>query len=331
MARHHKWIVAAAGLAASVALACGGDDQAAEGSAATWDASASLDRSTQDTAEGNRAPRVASIEFSSDEIRPGGVLRATVRAQDPDRDALEYGYTWLANGVRLKGEGREIQVPASLGRGDRIELRVIASDGQANSEEFSSFVTVGNQPPRITNLQIHVVSEDDSDLGVWMADPEAEDPDGDDLSFRYEWWLNAARVVGSEKSLARDGWTKGDEVHLIVWASDDDEEGEPFESAPFAIGNSAPDIVSRPPAMDSSGRFVYRVEARDRDGDRGLRYSLVQGPKGMTIDPFGGEVRWTASYQDAGEHIVEIAVDDRQGGITHQTFYLSVVAGLAKR
>ncbi|MEZ4291682.1 MAG: hypothetical protein R3E53_14550 [Myxococcota bacterium] len=44
----------------------------------------------------------------------------------------------------------------------------------------------------------------------------------------------------------------------------------------------------------------------------------------MTIDPFSGEVRWTATVEDAGEHQVTIAVDDRNGGVTRQTFYVDV-------
>jgi len=81
--------------------------------------------------------------------------------------------------------------------------------------------------------------------------------------------------------------------------------------------------------MDASGRFSYAVKATDRDGDRGLRYSLEQGPEGMTIDAFSGELRWQATLRHAGEHIVEIAVDDRHGGVTSQTFYVRVATGPA--
>ena len=44
----------------------------------------------------------------------------------------------------------------------------------------------------------------------------------------------------------------------------------------------------------------------------------------MTLDPFSGELRWMATATDAGEHLVEVAVDDRKGGVTRQSFYVAV-------
>jgi hypothetical protein len=168
-------------------------------------------------------------------------------------------------------------------------------------------------------------------MSHWLADPSAQDPDGDDLSFRYSWIVNGTEIGVDTAELERAPRKRGDEIRLIVWATDEEAESAPLRSAPFSITNSPPDIDSRPPAMDPSGRFAYAVKASDLDGDRALRYSINQGPAGMSIDAFSGELLWQATAQDAGEHIVEIAVDDRHGGTTNQTFYVEVSAGPASK
>ncbi|MEZ4291683.1 MAG: hypothetical protein R3E53_14555 [Myxococcota bacterium] len=198
-----------------------------------------------------------------------------MEAEDGDGDPVELGFTWTIAGSRIPSDGAEISVPPGAARGDRIRVSVLASDGRSTSDAFEASVPVANRPPRMASLEVHVVQEDEDDPGRWVADPVGEDPDGDDLDFRFEWTVGDRVLEDAEEWLSRAGRKRGSRsssglglrrrrrVRLV--------------SAPFEIGNSPPDIVSRPPRMDASGRFVYAVEARDRDGDRGLRYSLVQG------------------------------------------------------
>lgn len=323
--RNRYWLgsLLTAGLAV-LGAGCGDDSPVAlEGD---WESAASA----RDDKErvGNSAPEVVDIRFEPEEAFPGGRLRAKVESRDAEGDVLELGYAWRVNGKRVENaDGAVFSVPDSLRRGDRIELTVVASDGRTNSPEFTNHVLVANQPPRLTGLEVRVVDDAKEGAGVWMAVPAAEDPDDDEVSYRYEWTIDGRPVDGAEQSLPRADRKRGEKIALRVWASDGDDESGPLDTAPFEVANSAPDIDSRPPAMDSSGRFVYVVSARDRDGDRGLLYSLVRGPKGMTLDPFSGEMRWAATVEDAGKHVVEVSVDDRKGGVTRQTFYLSVQVG----
>ena len=222
------------------------------------------------------------------------------------------------------GDAEDLVVPSDLVRGDRLEVEVVATDDARVSEPEVASVVVGNRAPRIEQLTIRIVEGEEGSLGHWVADPEATDPDEDDIEFRYEWRVDGGDVVSGSDRLSRDDWKRGARIELVAWASDGEKEGLPLASAPFEIGNSPPDIVSRPPGIDASGRFVYQVEARDRDGDRGLRYSLVDGPTAMSIDPFSGELTWKATLADAGEHFVEIEVDDRRGGATRQRFFVNV-------
>jgi len=306
---------------AAVALAgCGGDTDDDTPSVQDWGsqvAPAAADASGM----GRDEPEVRAVRFEPAEAIPDRPLEVTVEASV---DATGIEYSWRAEGRRVAAEGPRVIVPGDLVRGDSIEVEITITAGGRVSEPETASVRVANRTPRIEELGIQVVEGDGEDLGFWVAGPVATDPDEDEVEFRYEWRVAGRGVVSEEDRLTRDGWERGAEVQLVVWASDGEGEGLPLEAAPFEVGNSPPDIVSRPPGLDGSGRFVYRVEARDRDGDRGLRYSLAQGPSSMWIDPFSGEVTWQATVADAGEHLVEIEVDDRRGGATRQSFFVRV-------
>lgn len=300
-------------------LGCGGEDETS--------ASAQVESWSRPEARasegGNQPPVIASVALDPEPAVAGRRLSSSVEASDPDQDKLKLQYVWSIDGRRIDATSSAIDLPDDLVRGARITLAVTATDTASASSEAEASVSVGNRPPKMQEIGIRVVPGEGEDLGDWVADPLASDPDGDDVSYRYEWRLGE-RVVGDGDRLGRAGWRRGDALRLVVWPSDDEVEGDSLESAPFEIGNSPPAIVSRPPGLDSSGRFVYAIEAQDPDGDRGLRYSLVKGPEAMAVDPFSGEVVWQATESDAGEHEITVEVEDRKGGSTRQTFFVAV-------
>jgi hypothetical protein len=311
----------------SVVVACG-DNARQEASGGPQVSPA---QSNAEDGRTNRAPEITAIRFEPPRAIPGKPLTARVGSTDPDRDTVELGYTWKVNGRRAPSSSSVFEIPSNLSSGDRIEVSVVATDGTANSAASVQMIVIGNRRPSVQDIQIQIQRDETGKMSHWLADPSAQDPDGDDLSFRYSWIVNGTEIGEETAELERAPRKRGDEIRLIVWATDGEDESAPLKSAPFSITNSPPDIHSRPPALDPSGRFAYSVKASDRDGDRSLRYSVNQGPAGMTIDAFSGELLWQATAQNAGEHIVEIAVDDRHGGTTNQTFYVQVSAGPASK
>jgi hypothetical protein len=98
------------------------------------------------------------------------------------------------------------------------------------------------------------------------------------------------------------------------------------ESAVVRVANAAPEIVSRPEMAWVNGTFRYQVEARDPDGDRSLRFRLLEAPTGMRLDPVLGELSWKPTPEQAGSHVVDLAVEDPQGASVAQRFELTVRA-----
>ncbi len=106
---------------------------------------------------------------------------ARARATDPDGDPIQYRFLWRVNGDRMEGDGQgEVLRATHFARGDRIELSVVASDGEDESEPMQSApIEVANAKPRFRS-QPGRLDED----GTFRYRIEAEDPDGDRL-FRY--------------------------------------------------------------------------------------------------------------------------------------------------
>jgi hypothetical protein len=158
-----------------------------------------------------------------------------------------------------------------------------------------------------------------------VATPVARDPDGDALEFRFRWTVNDETLEGQEEaSLPTEGLESGDQIRVEVVASDGEGESDAAWSGVLLVGNAAPEIVSRPSAVGPGEAFRYRVDARDPEGDRSLRYQLRKGPEGMTINPILGEVHWQPRADQAGAHPVEIAVEDSRGARSVQAFELTV-------
>lgn len=327
MSRQRQITVLSVLLSACVFGACG-DDPLQNASGAPQ---GSPENIAADDGLENHEPKITSIRFEPADATPGKLLRVIAVATDPDRDPVKLGHTWTVNGREIPFSGSKFEIPANLKKGDRIEVSVVASDGKSNSPPAVQTVEIENRRPSLDEIQILMQTNEDGTIRRWVADPMAHDADGDDISYRYSWIVNGKPISETGPELDPSTRKRGDEIQLIVWAIDGSAESAPLKSAPFTIANSPPDIDSSPPPLDPSGRFAYSVRASDVDGDRGLRYSLAEGPEGMTIDGSSGELRWQATMRHAGEHLVEIVVDDRHGGETRQSFYVEVATSPAKQ
>ena len=272
----------------------------------------------------NGSPLIQSVAFKPLHILPGRTVYAQVIANDPQGAPLKLEYLWTLNARRAKATGNRFDVPDSAKRGDAVTVEVLTNTGQIGSEAFKHTARVANQRPTMKEIRIQTRTDDEGTQGVWQAEPLAEDPDGDHLTFRYAWSVNGSESANRGSTLGRSKARRGDKIRLTAWASDGAIESLPLTSASFRVGNSPPEIVSQPPSVDDSGLFLYVVHATDPDGDTPLHYALEEGPGGMTIDSVSGELQWQATLKDAGEHAVRIAVDDRKGGASHQGFYVQV-------
>lgn len=268
-------------------------------------------------------PTITRIHFRPDSPASGDRLTAQVGLEGGSRSGAKLDFEWEVGGKKIASGGSSIIVP-QLKRGESVRVTVVATNEYGSSSPRSLTAGVENQRPRITKLGLRQ-GESVDDGQYWVVEVEGSDPDGDELTYTYSWMVNGRRSGEGADRFPTSKLKRGDEVHAEVIASDGRDESDIASTGTVSIENSAPDIVSTPPRLDSNGRFDYQVKAQDADGDRSLRYELVSAPIGMKMDDLSGRVTWKPTPEQAGQHRVEIAVEDRRGGRSSQVFELAIV------
>ena len=95
----------------------------------------------------------------------------------------------------------------------------------------------------------------------------------------------------------------------------------------LTLANQAPEFTAFPEIQGTDGAISTQLVAEDPDGDRSLRFRLLSGPTGMTVDPVTGRLRWQPGPNDIGTHAVEVGVADAQGAENAMRFELNVSGG----
>jgi hypothetical protein len=299
-------------------LACGGGDEAERPRTTPLGHA----REARADGPGNEPPVIERVSLDPRDPLPGSEVRATVRAVDPEGDELSFAYEWRLDGERQPADGPALRLEHAS-KGQELEVRVRASDGESESQIGLATATLSNRRPEILGLRVDPLQEVPRG-GTVVVSPHARDADGDSLEFSFHWTVNGRALEEQGESLSTEGLARGDEILVEVVASDGEEESARFASAPVRVGNAPPEIVSSPGSGFEGGVFRYRLEATDPDGDRGLRFRLLSGPEGMTVDPVLGEVHWKPRRDQTGTHTVDVAVEDPSGGAGAQKFEVTV-------
>lgn len=141
---------------------------------------------------GNLPPTIVQVVMKPlGAVTAGNDVTASPRATDPEGSSIEYSYEWRVNDETVPVDGPTL--PATLlKRGDRIELRVVASDGSDESEPLvSPPIEVVNATPKVVSRPGPIGPD-----GIFRYQVQAEDPDGDH-AFRY-------RLAQGPKGMAID-------------------------------------------------------------------------------------------------------------------------------
>ena len=181
----------------------------------------------------NHAPVFQSFALTPSSPTTSATLHADATATDPDlramgaADPTTLSYEWFRNGTLIAGETGstlELRLAGNGDRGDRIAVRVTASDGRQRSTETAS-VDVVNTGPSFT---VSLTSSSPKTNDVVTATVVGTDADGDALTYTYTWSVNGAVRRTATTAATTDRFDlkvkgngdKGDVVTLSVTASD---------------------------------------------------------------------------------------------------------------
>jgi hypothetical protein len=255
-----------------------------------------------------------SVKILPDNPTSTGCLRAVVHGIAGRSTVL-----WSVNND-IVSSGTNTQLCSEhVKRGDQVSVEVGTQDKGAVAS-----VSIANSPPKV--VEISSVPEEIFAGSAVTVTPIAEDVDGDDVSFTYQWLINGeADSLLSEATLPANSFTKGDTIQVQIVPNDFFEDGPTYESYAQPIPNASPRITSEPPQGIASLDYRYQVVANDPD-DNQLAYSLSDAPEGMFIDENGGLIEWSLVNVTPGDYIIAIKVSDSEGAEAVQEYRLSLGA-----
>jgi RHS repeat-associated protein len=245
-----------------------------------------------------------------------------VKATDFDNDTLTYSLINPPEGMTINANtGLIAYTPTKLGK-QTVEIKVSDGFGGTNTQSYQLQVlaTLDNNLPSITSTPKIIIGAG----GLYQYDVEANDPENTAISYNLTVKPNGMTIDTNTGLITwqTQAVTNGD-VQVTVAATDADG-GIAYQNYYIRVTpNQAPIINSQPLELAQLGvTYKYDVIAKDADNDA-LTYNLLQAPQGLTIDQFG-RIRWQSASQNQGIYPVTIQVSDGRGGITTQTYNLTL-------
>lgn len=263
-----------------------------------------------------------------EQCRGGNVYQYAVGVDDEEKDVVSFSFSndvpaWLsidqASGL-IKGSPPQSEI------GKTYEIRIRAYEALFGHEVFQTYhLTVGesNQDPVVTS-----VPNTTAEAGqLYSYTIEAEDPEGDDLTYTMihrpywlQWDNKQNRLYGTAKL---DYINYANSVEIQVTDSYGGENRQRFDVVIVNPSNQVPSFSLEPIRQAYVGLlYAYETAVID-DQQQSLHYTLVSGPDFLYFD-HQGRLMGYPGQSDIGTYTVRINVMDEFGAIDNQEFLLVV-------
>lgn len=123
----------------------------------------------------NTPPEIVRIQMMPEVLKPGETMYVDAETRDIDDDPVTLSYGWTRNG---EPAGTDRQIAGPLTRGDKIIVRVVPFDGEAEGRPVVMEREILNMSPVITEHRELVFDGKQATYQV-----KAIDPDGDALTY----------------------------------------------------------------------------------------------------------------------------------------------------
>jgi hypothetical protein len=170
-----------------------------------------------------------------------------------------------------------------------------------------------NAPPVITAVDMTPKTPNkDMDLDLVIR---SQDPDGDPVSYQYQWFKNDEEILAANKNILPKGnFKKGDLIHVKVTPSDGKAEGKPFLSEQGRVLNSSPviqEVRVEPKIAYVHDQLRVQVKSDDIDGDS-IYYAYQWEKNGAFLPDEKTEILEKGRFKKGDVISVIVTPDDRE-------------------
>jgi hypothetical protein len=240
---------------------------------------------------------------------------------DPDETTdFTYAYTWEVGGVFVPGATDTTLSSVYFARGQSVYCIVTPSDGVDSGDPVNSnIVIVRNSIPTVESVSI--TPEVAHTNTVLLASSVLFDADDDTVFALYSWLVNGIPILEGTSAVSLNGaayFNKGDEVRLLVTASDFESVGVSVTSDTIIIWNTppgSPSIEILPGTPEPEDALVCSVvsDAPDVDDDT-ITYTYAWYLDGTLTTHTSSTVDASATAHDQSWECEVTAYDDEEAG-----------------
>ncbi len=206
-----------------------------------------------------------------------------------------------------------------------VQVRVDDLAGAYDVQQYTLVVSTPNTLPVITSTPTL-----SAEVGLaYTYDAAATDADGDAVTFSLPLHPAGMSINGSTGVIT---WTPvEDDIGnaFVTLRAIDSRGGAATQNFTLVVtGDDRPPVFVRAPASRAVVGTAYASETRALDPDTGdtVSYTLVEGPRGLTLNGSTGAIRWTPLASQLGSNNVLIHARDHDGPDVLQTTAITVVA-----
>jgi hypothetical protein len=308
----------------AVAIVLPSREKGTEGTAALTTSTAGPTGNGTTRTAGNMPPLVRSAVIVPELPAADTTLDVSYSASNPEGYDLTVEFRWYVDSVLVQSGSNSPLQPGPFHKGSTVYAEVVPADQYSTGNSFTTApVVIANTPPSVSSATLGPAM---AYIGTVMTvAAQGTDPDGDEITYTYQWRVNGNPVDKPvrENTFDTSALHKKDSVSVMVDFTDGDASGGPIISNSVVLQNRKPEITSVAPVGLQGRVYTYAVVARDPDGDV-LKYRLERFPDGMIIDPSSGQIRWELPkdimFPGRNEIKVKVTVDDGDGGTDSQEF-----------
>ncbi|MFT7519792.1 MAG: hypothetical protein ACI9MC_001936, partial [Kiritimatiellia bacterium] len=141
----------------------------------------------------NSAPTMTSVALVPIPAYTTTPITAIPSATDPDGDALTYTYAWYVNGLKQSSTSKTLD-SRYFKKDNTVKVTATVSDGDAADSMTSADNTIKNSTPTKASTPAVSPGSPSATDNLVCATSGSTDPDGDALTYFYEWYRNGTRI-----------------------------------------------------------------------------------------------------------------------------------------